>query len=98
MTAYKITLEASVTTDGTIPADDLGVALCDVIDSIVSRYPTVSEYGGIRYELTEDGKEATFTSNVSEHGNSLAINITKHADEIGVGKGDKVVVTVRRYA
>ena len=99
MNDYKLTLEFEVKMDDAEAADDLGEALCNIVDSIVSYYPTVRRYDGIiKYDLSDEGKEASFTTSVSEYGNSLAVNITRHADEIGVAKGDKVVVTVRRFA
>jgi len=99
MNDYKLTLEVTVKMDGAEAADDLGEALCNIVDKIVEYHPTVRRYDGIiKYDLSEAEKEASFTTSVSEHGNSLAVNITRHAEKIGVGKGDKVVVTVRRYA
>ena len=99
MNDYKLTLEVTVKMDGSEAADDLGEALCNIVDSILDYYPTVRRYDGIiKYDLSDEGKEASFTTSVSEYGNSLAVNITRHAEQIGVGKGDKVVVKVRRYA
>jgi len=99
MNDYKLTLEMTVKMDDAEAADDLGEALCNIVDSIIDCYPTVRRYDGIiKYDLSDEGKEASFTTSVSEYGNSLAVNITRHVEKIGVGKGDKVVVTVRRYA
>lgn len=99
MNDYKLTLEMTVKMDDAEAADDLGEALCNIVDAILNHHPTVRRYDGIiKYDLSDKGKEASFTTSVSEYGNSLAVNITRHAEEIGVGKGDKVVVTVRRYA
>ena len=99
MTAYKITVEVEVKMDGTEAADDLGLAIASTVDAMVDHFPTVSRYDGIiDYNVTEVGAGASFVTSVSEYGNSLAVNVTKQAREVGIRKGDKVAVIVRRLA
>lgn len=100
MTAYKIAIDVSVDTgDDCEMAVNIAEYLCNILDTVLAgSIPTTYEYIGIEYEITEVGKEASFTANVSEYGNSLAVNVTKYANEIGIKKGDVVAVTVRRRA
>ena len=96
MTAYKIGIDVTVNTGDDIDrADRLGEDMCFIIDTVLSRLMH-GEYIGVGYGITDADKEASFASNVSKQGNSLSINVTRHAAEIGIKKGDAVAVTVRR--
>ena len=99
MTAYKIAIDVTVSTgDDYAKADALGEYLCNIIDTVLADSPDDTGYIGMGYGITDAEKEASFTANVSEYGNSLAVNVTRHAAEIGIKKGDAVAVIVRRLA
>ena len=66
MNDYKITLELEVRMDDAEAADDLGEALCNIVDTILDYHPTVRRYDGIiKYDLSEAGKDASFTTSLS---------------------------------
>ena len=92
MTMKTISIDIEADTDR---MDNLGDALCGILDAVLDTYPTVGDYRIVGYTVG-DGREAKFLTVVSRYGNSLAINLTKHAEEIGIDKGDRVMVTVRR--
>lgn len=99
MSDYKIGIEVTVGTGGDPgAAENIGEYLANIIDTVLAGAPQLFDYMGVEYGITEAGKEASFATTVSEYGHSLAINVTKHADEISIKKGDKVTVTLRKAA
>jgi hypothetical protein len=95
---YMLTVAVRVGADNPSPVRELGRMLEDVTEAVLLNTPGLDGYHLLGAQIGEANITTSFTTTVSEYGNSLAVNITRHADEIGVGKGDKVVVTVRRYA
>lgn len=93
---YMLTLRVRVGADDRSSVTELGKVLEDVAEAILLNTPGLDGYSIIGSEIGEVNNVTSFTTKISEHGNSLAINVTKHADEINVSKGDKVAVTVRR--
>lgn len=99
MSDYKIGIEVTVGTGGDHgAAENIGEYLANIIDTVLAGAPQLFDYMGVEYGITEAGKEASFATTVSEYGHSLAINVTKHAPGIGIQKGDRVAVTVRKIA
>ena len=98
MPDYKLTFDVIVGMDGFGAADDLGESLANIIDAVVEHYPTVNEHEVVEYDVAEAHGGASFTTKISEYGNSLAVNVTRHAGAVGIKKGDMVRVTIRRLA
>ena len=99
MTWHKLTFSVTVSTEDLDAAEHMGAMICDVTEAILNGVPetTVETFDKVAYEITDpDGEDASFTTAVSEYGNSLAVNVTKLKDRIGLKKGDKVALTIRR--
>lgn len=95
---YMLTLTVRVGADNPSPVRELGRMLEDVTEAILLNTPGLDGYHILGAQIGEANITTSFTTKISEYGNSLAINVTKHADEINVGKGDKVTVTLRKAA
>lgn len=100
MTWHKLTFSVTVSTEDLDAAEHMSEMICDVTEAILNGVPetTVETFDKVSYEITEpdDGEDASFTTAVSEYGNSLAVNITKQANRMNIRKGDKVLVIIRR--
>lgn len=93
---YMLTLRVRVGADDRSSVTELGKVLEDVAEAILLNTHGLDGYIIVGSEVGELKNATSFTTKISEYGNSLAINVTKHADEINVSKGDKVAVTIRR--
>lgn len=99
MTWHKLTFSVTVSTEDLDAAEHMSEMICDVTEAILNGVPetTVETFDKVAYEITDpDGEDTSFTTSVSEYGNSLAVNVTKLKDRIGLKKGDKVALTIRR--
>ena len=95
---YMLTLRVRVGADDRLSVSELGKVLEDVTEAILINAPGLDGYNLIGAEVGEVNNVTSFTATVSEYGNSLAINVTKHASEISIKKGDRVDVIVRKLA
>ena len=98
MPDYKMTFDVIVGMECPDAAEDLGESIANIIDAVMEHYPTVNEHEVVEYDVAEAHGEASFTTKISEYGNSLAVNVTRHAGAVGIEKGDMVRVTIRRLA
>lgn len=95
---YMLTVTVRVGADNPSPVRELGRMLEDVTEAILLNTPGLDGYHLLGAQIGEANITTSFTTKISEYGNSLAVNVTKHAAEIGISKGDKVAVIVRRLA
>lgn len=95
MTKYRISVSSIVEIDDVRKAHDIGKHLVEITDGILE-FHAGQDYITSRYGITEAEGEAIFSTVVSEYGNTLAVNVTKHTRHLDIKKGDKVAVTVRR--
>lgn len=101
MTWHKLTFSVTVSTgEGLDAIEDMSEMICDVTEAILNGVPetTVETFDKVAYEISAPGEDdgVSFTTAVSEYGNSLAVNITKQANRMNIRKGDKVLVTVAK--
>lgn len=101
MTWHKLTFSVTVSTEEELGAmEDMSEMICDVVEAILNGVPetTVETFDKVAYEISAPGEDdgVSFTTAVSEYGNSLAVNITKQANRMNIRKGDKVLVTVAK--
>ena len=101
MTWHKLTLTVTVSTGEDLDAmEHLADMICDVTEAILNGVPetTVETFDKVAYEISapNENNSVSFTTAVSEYGNSLAVNITKQANRMNIRKGEKVLVTVAK--
>ena len=101
MTWHKLTFSVTVSTEDLDAVEHMSEMICDVTEAVLNGVPetTVETFDKVSYEITEpdsDREDASFTTAVSEYGNSLVVNITKQANRMNIRKGDKVLVVIRR--
>lgn len=99
MTWHKLTFSVTVSTEDLDAAEHMSEMICDVTEAILNGVPetTVETFDKVAYEIADpEGPDECLTTTVSEYGNSLAVNVTKLKDRMGLKKGDKVALTIRR--
>lgn len=101
MTWHKLTFSVTVSTEDLDAVEHMSEMICDVAEAVLNGVPetTVETFDKVAYEICapdSDREDASFTTAVSEYGNSLAVNITKQANRMNIRKGDKVLVVIRR--
>ena len=101
MTWHKLTFSVTISTDEDLDAmEHLADMICDVTEAILNGVPetTVETFDKVAYEISapNENNSVSFTTAVSEYGNSLAVNITKQANRMNIRKGEKVLVTVAK--
>ena len=99
MSWHKLTITVTVSTDELTRLENTAEMICDVTEAILNGVPgsVVETFDAVRYELADpESPDVPLTTTVSEYGNSLAINVTKLKDRMGLKKGDKVALTIRR--
>lgn len=99
MSWHKLTTTVTISTDDLSALESTAEMICDVTEAILNGVPesTVETFDQVSYELADpEGPDECLTTTVSEYGNSLAVNVTKLKDRMGLKKGDKVALTIRK--
>lgn len=99
MSWHKLTISATISTDDLSALEGTAEMICDVTEAILNGVPesTVETFDAVRYDLEDpEGPDECLTTTVSEYGNSLAVNVTKLKGRMGLKKGDRVALTIRK--